>query len=58
MIRCRSRYPCCRSLQSLAIQAQGVLGGVERGASDGGRAAGPVGAVVETAHFDPRSKRR
>jgi hypothetical protein len=29
-----------------AVQAQGVPGGVERGARDGERAAGPVGAVV------------
>ena len=30
----------------VASQAQGVPGGVERGARDGERAAGPVGAVV------------
>jgi len=30
----------------VATQAQGVPGGVERGARDGERAAGPVGAVV------------
>jgi len=33
------------ALPSLA-QAQGVPGGIERGARDGERAAGPVGAVV------------
>jgi hypothetical protein len=30
----------------VAVQAQGVPGGVERGSRDGERAAGPVGAVV------------
>jgi hypothetical protein len=28
------------------VQAQGVPGGIDRGASDGERAAGPIGAVV------------
>jgi len=30
----------------LAVQAQGLVGGAERGAAEGDRAAGPVGAVV------------
>jgi len=30
----------------LAVQAQGLVGGAERGAHEGDRAAGPVGAVV------------
>src|SRR5713226_2669888 len=30
----------------VAVQAQGVPGGIERGSRDGERAAGPVGAVV------------
>src|ERR1700757_2215472 len=29
-----------------AVHAQGVFGGMERGAAQGGRAAGPLGAVV------------
>jgi hypothetical protein len=33
-------------LLPVAIQAQGVPGGVERGTRDGERAAGPVGAIV------------
>ena len=36
-------------LLPVATQAQGVPGGVERGARDGERAAGPVGAVVGVA---------
>ena len=42
---CRSRRYCRRRPASLTTQAQGVPGGVERGARDGERAAGPVGAV-------------
>ncbi len=34
------------ALLPAATQAQGVPGGIERGARDGERAAGPVGAVV------------
>jgi hypothetical protein len=30
----------------VAVQAQGVPGGIERGSRDGERAAGPVGAVI------------
>jgi hypothetical protein len=30
----------------LAAQAQGIFGGMERGAAEGNRAAGPVGGVV------------
>jgi hypothetical protein len=29
-----------------AVHAQGIFGGMERGAAQGGRAAGPVGSVV------------
>jgi hypothetical protein len=34
------------TLLPVAAQAQGIPGGVERGARDGERAAGPVGAIV------------
>ncbi len=39
---------CVAMAFPIIAEAQGLVGGAERGARDGNRAAGPVGAVVGT----------